>query len=48
MRGTHRGEFIGIPATGKSFTSTAIDILRVKDGTIAEQWHETDQFGMMQ
>jgi len=47
-RGTQRGEFMGIPATGKSFTSTAIDILRVEGGKIAEHWHETDQLGMMQ
>ena len=40
--GTHGGEFLGVPATGKrvEFTSTAI--LRVRDGLIAEAWDELD------
>ncbi len=47
-RGTQQGELMSIPATGKSFTMTCIDILRFKDGKIAEHWVEADQLGMMQ
>jgi steroid delta-isomerase-like uncharacterized protein len=47
-RGTQRGELMGIPATGKAVTLTAIDILRFKGGKIAEHWLEADQLGMMQ
>jgi len=48
VQGTPRGNFMGIPATGKSFTLTAIDILRFEDGKIAEHWLESDQLGMLQ
>lgn len=46
-RGTHRGEFGGVAATGKrvEFTSTAV--LRVRDGLIAEAWDEVDVAGLM-
>ncbi len=48
VQGTPQGDFMGIPATGKSFTMTAIDILRFEDGKIAEHWLESDQLGMLQ
>ena len=37
--GTHQGEFLGVPATGKPVSWTHIDIVRVRDGQIAEIWH---------
>lgn len=37
--GTHRGKFIGIPATNKSATTTGVDIFRLKDGKVVE--HQT-------
>ncbi len=48
VTGTQTGDFMGIPATGKPIKMTAIDILRFKDGKIAEHWLEGDQLGMMQ
>jgi steroid delta-isomerase-like uncharacterized protein len=48
ITGTHQGEFMGIPATGKSFSIGAIAIFRIEDGKIAERWGETDNIGMMQ
>ncbi len=36
IRGTHRGEFQGIPPTGRSIQTTAIVIYRISDGRIAE------------
>ncbi|GAC1423733.1 MAG: ester cyclase [Actinomycetota bacterium] len=45
--GTHVGEFAGIPATGKSFTISGIDIYRVQDGKLAEHWHVVDQLSML-
>lgn len=46
--GTHEGEFMGIPATGKRVTMPGIDILRVTDGRITELWGQEDWLGMMQ
>lgn len=38
--GTHRGELMGIAATGKRVTMTGIEILRVAGGKIVERWAE--------
>lgn len=46
--GTHVGDFLGIPATGKSVTVAGIDIYRVQDGRMAEHWHVIDQLSMLQ
>ena len=46
--GTHKGELLGIPATGKSSTVTGIAVDRIVNGKIAESWGIFDQFGMMQ
>lgn len=48
MRGTHRGEFLGIPPTGKSITVSTIDIARFAGGKVAEHWAVTDNLTMMQ
>lgn len=32
--GTHKGEFMGLPPTGKKLTSLAVDMYRLKDGKI--------------
>jgi steroid delta-isomerase-like uncharacterized protein len=47
-QGTHKGELLGIPATGKSSTVTGIIIDRLVNGKIAESWGVFDQFGMLQ
>ena len=47
-RGTHKGELMGIPATGKQVTTWGISILRVVNGKIAEQWDSFDNLGMLQ
>ena len=46
--GTHKGELLGIPATGKSTTVTGIAVDRIVNGKIVENWGLFDQFGMMQ
>ena len=46
--GTHRGEFAGIPPTGKEVTLTYVDILRLRDGRIVEHWLSMDQLSFMQ
>jgi predicted ester cyclase len=39
-RGTHEGEFRGVPPTGKEVTWTGILIFRIVDGKIVDQWLE--------
>ena len=48
LQGTHRGEFQGIPPTGKQVTISAIGILRITSGRIAETWLNADFLGLMQ
>ncbi len=45
--GTHEGEFLGIPPTGKEVTIELIDILRLADGKITDHWNVVDQLGLM-
>ena len=47
-RGTHCGPFVGVPATGRPVTVTAIHIHRVADGKIAELWEQIDLLGVLQ
>ncbi|HZY40641.1 MAG TPA: ester cyclase [Anaerolineae bacterium] len=46
--GTHTGEFQGIPPTGKKFSVGGINIIRVANGRIAENWVGLDQLGLLQ
>jgi steroid delta-isomerase-like uncharacterized protein len=48
VRGTHQGAFLGIPPTGKHWTFTAIDIIRIAGGKIVEHWNNYDALGLMQ
>ena len=47
--GTHRGEFLGIPATGERIDAQLIDIIRFgDDGLAREHWGVFDTMTMMQ
>jgi steroid delta-isomerase-like uncharacterized protein len=47
--GTHQGEFLGMPATGKSVDVQLIDITRFDDDGLAhEHWGVFDALAMMQ
>ncbi|MDP9370315.1 MAG: ester cyclase [Chloroflexota bacterium] len=46
--GTQTGELFGIPPTGKRLTMTGVAIHRIRDGKIAEHWHEIDMLGGLQ
>jgi len=48
IRGTHKGELMGIAATGKQVTVTAMNISRIVGGKIVESWNNWDALGMMQ
>jgi len=48
VRGTHRGEGIGIAATDKPVEFTGMTIVRVKDGKVVEAWNNFDFLAMYQ
>ena len=47
-RGTHTGEFQGIPPTGKPGEMSGTIIDRIADGKIIECWSNTDDLGLLQ
>lgn len=46
--GTHDGELMGIPPTGKEASVSGIAIDRFENGQSVEHWEIFDQFGLMQ
>ena len=46
--GTHRGEYMGIPPTGRSFDVPTFGILRFESGQAVERWGFSDNLAMMQ
>jgi steroid delta-isomerase-like uncharacterized protein len=46
--GTHKGEFMGIPPTGKSVSFGVMDIVRFDGGKGVEHWGIIDNMLMMQ
>jgi len=48
VEGTHRGDLLGIAATGRRFRLGGISIYLVADGKIAEQWEQLDRLGLLQ
>lgn len=46
-RGTHEGEFQGIPPSGQHGAITGITIDRVADGKVVECWTNADDLGML-
>ena len=46
--GTHQGEFMGVPPTGKSVSFGVIDIIRVAGGKCQEHWGQMDTLSLMQ
>jgi steroid delta-isomerase-like uncharacterized protein len=46
--GTHRGELMGVPGTGKPLTLRGVNIFRIQDGQIVERWGRLDEHGLLQ
>lgn len=47
VRFTHKGTFLGIPATGKQVTYKGVAIYRIAQGKFAESWDYPDMLGLM-
>ena len=48
FHGTHTGDFMGIPPTGKQVAVPALDMARFADGKLVEHWGGPDQMSLMQ
>lgn len=48
MTGTHRGEFAGIPPTGKAVVAQSMAFYRLADGRIVEERAQLDMLGILQ
>ncbi len=46
-RGTHSGEILGVPATGRQVEFRAFDFHRLEGGQIFQSWHLEDYFGLL-
>ena len=46
--GTHQGDLMGMPATGKHVSTGGMGFYRVVDGQIVEEWTLEDMLGVMQ
>ena len=42
FQGTHRGEFMGLPPTGRKIVMDIIDIIRIQNGKFVEHWNVLD------
>lgn len=47
LTGTHKGEFLGVAATGRRATFGAITMYRIEGGRIAEAWSLVDWAGAL-
>jgi predicted ester cyclase len=48
LRGTHRGDFLGIAPTHRAIAYEAIDISRFADGKLVEHWGIPDYLTLLQ
>lgn len=47
LRGTHKGDFMGIPASGKPINVSGVWLAHLTGGKIKEQWVYFDVMGML-
>jgi len=48
LHGSHQGNFMGIPPTGKQITVTGIEIFHFANGKVVEEWVNGDDLGLLQ
>ena len=48
VSGTHRGDLMGLPPSGKRVTFVGVGVTRTSDGKIVETWEHYDALGLMQ
>lgn len=47
VSGTHSGDYMGLPASGKRVTFGGLAFDRIEDGRIVEMWHESGMWGAL-
>ena len=45
-RGTHRGELMGVPGTGRTIVLPGINVFRIEEDRIVERWGRLDDLGL--
>ncbi len=48
VTGTHKGEFMGVPPTGRPITITGLAMHRIENSQIKEGWNNWDALGLLQ
>lgn len=43
----HSGTFMGVPPSGRRYSISEIHIFRIRDGRVAEHWHEFDRAALL-
>ena len=46
--GTHKGDFLGVAATGRKIHFETVDAMRVQNGKITEHWGVANLYSLMQ
>ena len=46
ITGTHTGEYLGFPPTGRKITMTGVNIYRIVDGKVVEGWSVNDMLDL--
>ena len=47
-RGTHQGQFLGLPPTGRHVSVGLIDMMCLVDGKVVEHWNVGDDLSLLQ
>jgi len=48
VTGTHSGDFLGVPATGRQIKTRGMQITRFENGKQVERWGSSDELGILQ
>jgi steroid delta-isomerase-like uncharacterized protein len=48
IEGTHKGDLMGIPPTGRRIKARGMQIGRFENGKLMERWGSSDQLGILQ
>ncbi len=47
LTGTHKGDFMGVPGTGKNIKARGMQISRFENGKMVERWGSSDELGIL-